>query len=303
MSVSTGSRRTVICTDPFWDCDDLVSVAIAAMMIEDLTLISSDETCGRRARGLRRFADSLGRTDIRVVTGHDLGDTRRFLADDYIAEVPQQPADVVGAVARACEAGPALWVGQGPMSNLADVLSVEPHLSEQLTVFQQGFWLDQYRDTSRASHNARLDPAAAGLAVRAAFAPRLVLSDWTDSEEIAVTPGSELFRLVSRPDVPEWARWIAISFQRWFQRGRASSKMHDPLTLSAALGLGFVSFDEIRVRIAADARMYRDRRGRLVQVATGVDYAGFMDWLIATIDSGIENFEPVGAQTPSLQPR
>ncbi|WP_280334960.1 nucleoside hydrolase [Nocardia wallacei] len=277
-----------------------MSIAVAAMLLEDLTVISSDETDGRRAQGLRRFADSLGRTDIRVVTGHDLGGTHRFLADDYITEVPPQPADVIGAVARACESGPALWVGQGPMSNLADVLSVEPHRAEQLTVFQQGFWLDQYRDPSRASHNARLDPAAAGLAIRAAFAPCLVLSDWTDSEEIAVTRDSELFRLVSRPDVPDWARWIAISFQRWFERGRASSKMHDPLTLSAALGCGFVSFDEVRVRIAPDARMYRDRRGRLVRVATGVDYTGFTDWLIAMIATGIDHFEPPAAQPLSL---
>ncbi|MFJ1460960.1 nucleoside hydrolase [Nocardia sp. N2S4-5] len=292
------SRPAVICTDPFWDCDDLVSIAVAAMLLEDVTLISSDETGGRRARGLRRFADSLGRTDIRVVTGHDLGDTRRFLADDYIADVPQQPADVIGAVARACESGPALWVGQGPMSNLATVLSAEPHRAEQLTVFQQGFWLDQYRNPSLASHNARLDPAAAGLAIRAAFAPCLVLSDWTDSDEIAVTRDSELFRLVSRPDVPEWARWISISLERWFARGRASSKMHDPLTLSAALGCGFVSFDEVRVRIAPDARMYRDRRGRLVRVATGADYAGFTDWLIAMIATGIDQFEPGPAQPP-----
>ncbi|WP_280331019.1 hypothetical protein [Nocardia wallacei] len=105
-----------------------------------------------------------------------------------------------------------------------------------------------------------------------------------------------MFRRVSRPDVPDWARWIAVSFQRWFERGRVSSKMHDPLTLSAALGCGFVSFDEVRVRIAPDARMYRDRRGRLVRVATGVDYAGFTDWLIAMIATGIDRFEHAVAQ-------
>ncbi|WP_024800630.1 nucleoside hydrolase [Nocardia sp. BMG51109] len=290
----TLSRSMIIDTDAFWDPDDLLAITLAAMLVRRLTVITSNETGGRRARGLRRFLNSLGRIDVPVVAGCDLGDTHRFNCDDYIEDVPEQPADVLGAVARACAAERAIWVGQGPLSNLANVLSAEPHRSDQLDVLAQGGWLDEYRDPSAATFNFRLDPAAAGLAVRAANGPRLVLSDWTNAEEMAVTRESDLFRIVSQPGAPEWARWIAICLERWFDR-KPSSKMHDPLTLSVALGLPFVDFTDVRVRIEADARLYRDRRGRLVRVANGVDYAGFMGWLCAIIETGITEFDPGAA--------
>ncbi|WP_051499058.1 hypothetical protein [Nocardia sp. BMG51109] len=176
------------------------------------------------------------------------------------------------------------------MSNLAHVFTVEPHRSELIEVWQQGGWLDEYRDLRRASHNLRLDQVAAGLALRTALAPRLLLSDWTNDDRLAITPDSDLFRLMSKPDVPHWARWIAVSLERWCDR-KPASKMHDPLLLSATLGLPFVRFDEVRVRIEPDARIYRDRRGRLMRVATDVDYAGFMAWLTDTIENGIAQFE------------
>jgi inosine-uridine nucleoside N-ribohydrolase len=287
----------IIDTDCFYDPDDMISLTVAALAVEHLTVITSDETGGRRARGARRFLDLIGRPDAVVVAGLDLGDDRRFLMDDLIDGVAEQPADVVDAVARACATTceRVIWVGQGPMSNLARILTTQPQLAERLNVIQQGGWLDEYRDPSRASHNLRLDPTAAGLAIRAAFEPQLLLSDWTNTDELSITRESGLFQMLSAPGVPDWARWVAVNLVRWFERGKPS-RMHDPLALSVALGLEFVRFADVRVRIEADARMYRDRRGRIVRAATGVDYAGFMPWLSAVIAGGLGQIEPQPAQ-------
>jgi inosine-uridine nucleoside N-ribohydrolase len=45
------------------------------------------------------------------------------------------------------------WVGCGPMSNLAAVLTIAPYLSEQIAVTQMGGWLspERYRDPRRAT--------------------------------------------------------------------------------------------------------------------------------------------------------
>ncbi|MEV3961554.1 hypothetical protein AB0M34_11745 [Nocardia sp. NPDC050193] len=95
-----------------------MSLALAADTVEDLTVITSDETGGRRARWARGYLDALGRSDVEVAAGPDIGEARRFLMDDLISEVPAQSTDVVGAVTRACErsSGSIVWVGQGPMT-------------------------------------------------------------------------------------------------------------------------------------------------------------------------------------------
>jgi inosine-uridine nucleoside N-ribohydrolase len=291
-------RFVAMDTDCFYDPDDAISMVLAALLVEKLIVVTCDETVGRRARGARRFLDLLGRPDVPVVAGAELDGEQRFIMDDLIPDVPDQSHDLVEAVAGACAAAagqPVYWVGQGPMSNLAEVFLQRPELAERLAVVQQGGWLDEYRDPTRASHNFRLDETAAGLAVRAAFEPKLLLSDHTNADELLITRESELYRLVSAPDAPEWARWIALHLGRWFDRGKPSH-MHDPLALSVALDCGFVQFAEVRVRIEADARMYRDRGGRPVAVSTGVAYEAFMQWLTAVFAAGIERTrEEVGA--------
>ncbi|MEV3961553.1 helix-turn-helix domain-containing protein [Nocardia sp. NPDC050193] len=156
--------------------------------------------------------------------------------------------------------------------------NAKPSLIDRFLVTQQGGWLDHYRDRTRASHNFRLDPAAAGLALRVVTRPRLLLSDFTGVDDITITPDSELYRMLTTPEAPEWARWLAVNLARWFDLGKPS-RMHDPLALSAARGLRFVRFKDCRVRIESDARLYRDPGGRQLEVATDVAYRPFMAWL------------------------
>ncbi|MGW5221330.1 hypothetical protein ACWEQA_26015 [Nocardia sp. NPDC004085] len=59
--------------------------------------------------------------------------------------------------------------------------------------------------------------------------------------------------------------------------------MHDPLTLSAALGYPFVKFTRERIRIGHDARLYRNPYGRPMQVSAEVDYDGFRDWMQSVV--------------------
>jgi inosine-uridine nucleoside N-ribohydrolase len=166
----------------------------------------------------------------------------------------------------------------GPMTNLAAVVSYEPHMAERVTVTQMGGWLDHYRDTSRASHNFHTDPASAGLALRVTRKPRLVLSEVTNSPHIRVTPEWALLRNLRSSTTAPWAHLLTANFDAWFTR-RPGSWMHDPLTLSAALGLPFVTFTSERIRIAPDARLYRDPDGHLMDVACAVDYDAFLEWM------------------------
>ena len=150
------------------------------------------------------------------------------------------------------------WVGIGALSNLADVLTAHPGLVDRLHVTQMGGAIN-YRHPDRAEHNFRLDPTAALTAVARVRDLRLVISDVTWTDRIAVDHGHEVYRLVAGSSAP-WAGLLRAHYDQWFAY-RESNKLHDPLTLSAAMGLGFC---EVRAGTVADGARCADgsRPGR-----------------------------------------
>ncbi|MFQ6396886.1 nucleoside hydrolase [Nocardia sp. KC 131] len=209
----------VLDTDLFYDPDDFTTLVIAARTIPNLAVITADETRGRRARLARHVLDLMDCRDVPVIAGIDIGGEQRFVMDDHLTGLPLLPYDVTGAVdelveaaARLCASttGPIHWVGMGPMTNLTAIVSYAPDLAERVTVTQMGGWLDRYRDKARASHNFRIDPASAGLALRVTRNPRLVLSDVTNSPHIEVTPNWALLHRIRSSAAP-WQQLIVAN--------------------------------------------------------------------------------------------
>ncbi|WP_280361311.1 nucleoside hydrolase [Nocardia wallacei] len=269
------------------DPDDALTLACAARLPELWLVITSDEIDGERARLARHPLDLLGRTDVQVVAGADLGNRRYWVAHGLTpASVPAQTGDVVEAVRAVCARadGPVRWVGCGPMTNLARVLRAVPELAGRLVITQMGGAL-HYRDPAKAEHNVRLDPAAARFVAIAARHLTLVLSDVTFTDEIAIgphpaDPGYAVYRALAAADAPAWARLLAEHLVRWAAAfdGR-TSKQHDPLTLAVALGLSFVYLARVPVVFASDGRLRADPAGLPTAVALSADYPAFRRWL------------------------
>ncbi len=73
----------IIDTDLGGNPDDAFAVAIAALTVPELALvITTDELAGERARFARHLLDLLGRPEVPVVSGADLGNTRYFCVED-----------------------------------------------------------------------------------------------------------------------------------------------------------------------------------------------------------------------------
>ncbi|MGN2639049.1 nucleoside hydrolase [Nocardia takedensis] len=288
-----GTGLVIVSTDLGWDFDDLCALVTAARLIDNLVVVTTDEVSGLRADLARRMLDLLGRTDVEVIQGIDLGGQRRFLPDpgqeipDYIPPTREERGE--SSISRLVDLvidsphHPVHWVGCGPMTELADLLGAAPEVSEQMLVTQMGGWLDTYRRPDRAEHNLGTNTLAAGIALRMLPAPRLVLADHTNNPAIRVTPDWDMIRALDSEHAPEWARLLSAHFHRWVARGYDGSWMHDPLALSAALGYPFVTFGEARVRIEDDARLYRDPYGRPMRVSETVRYQPFVEWLHETV--------------------
>lgn len=281
---------TIVDTDVGGDPDDALALAAAAHQVANLALVTTcDERGGDRARFARHLLDVLGRPDVPVVAGRDLGGTGYFCVGDlFPAGTPAQRSgqhgdlfgDVVGAVKAVCDrvGGPVRWIGLGPLTNLATVLTVHPGLADRLVVTQTGGAI-RYRDPTRAEHNFRLDPQAAHTVLRLARGLRLVTSDITFNPAVEITAESRIYRALAAPGAPEWARLLRAHLDRWFADAYPATMQHDALTLSAALHLPFVAFDLHAVTLDPRARMRRDPRGNPVSLSVAADHPAFMAWL------------------------
>lgn len=284
----------VLDTDIGGDADDAVALTIAALIEPRLALVlTCDETDGQRARFARLLLDQLGRLDVPVVAGAELDPAgRHFCVADLIPPaVPAQPTDVLAAVAAVLGSTPGTvrWMGCGPATNLAHLARGRPDWIGRLRVTQMGGAF-HYRNPERGEHNSRRDVPAIHTVLATIPRLRLVLSDTTFTPEIILTPRSALYRLLARPGAPPWARLLRDHLDRWIATsGHLGSIMHDPLALSAALDLPFVTFTNGPVSVDELGRMSHNPDGAEVYHSHSADHPAFRRWLADTITGPLAN--------------
>ncbi|MEV0789911.1 nucleoside hydrolase [Kribbella sp. NPDC050459] len=273
----------IIDTDLGGDPDDTVALVVAARRVPELRLVvTSDEYGGERARLARYLLDMVGRPDVRVVAGSDLGNSRMWVMDGVCpAEVPRQDTDVVGVIDEVCSGieGRIRWVGMGPLSNLARLQREAPVLIPRMAVTQMGGAI-KYRDPSRAEHNFRVDAEAAIRMVPelGRWNSRFVLSDVTFNPAMEITRESALYQRWGRPDAQPWERVLREHFDRWMVK-YPGSMQHDALTLAAAMLWPGVRFVREHVALDGIGRMSLTADGEEIAMSISADYAAFMTWL------------------------
>lgn len=279
------------------DPDNALAVVAAARCLPHhlALVITSDETSGeagtgQRARFARQLLNALDRRGTPVVAGASLGGARSFcVADLQHDAVPPQPDDVVSAVRAVCTAtpGPVRWVGMGPLSNLARVLTEAPEVGARLRVTQRvGGLADRTPAIRRDVPAARavLDAVRSGLPATIDF----VTSDVTDVPPLRITPDHAVYRMLAADDAPAWAQLLTANMDRWFRRFHNDTTQHAALTLSAALGLPYVESDRAAVTIDETGRMNRDDDGTPAWLSFTAAYAPFMAWLHQKLDPAVD---------------
>lgn len=276
---SQKGARLIMDTDAGGDPAKTIALVIASAEPSLALVSTADELGGRRARFVRHLLDLLGREDVPVVASAGLGDTTTDcivgLVPDSVAAQRTDLAEAVGDLV-AETAGPVRWAGLGPATNLAALLTKNPGLAERLVVTQLG------GELGRAERNFRLDPAAATTLLTKAKLPKLVLGDTTS------TPETDVYRKLSAPDAPAWAKLVASHAAQWFDRCHPGTIQHDALALAAALQLPFVALRRERVVLDDIGRMTTAPDGDLVRLSVKADYPAFRAWLGRKLDAALE---------------
>lgn len=270
--------------------DDAMALVIAARELPELTLVlTSDEMSGQRARFARLLLDAAGRPDVPVVAGRQLSATPCFFAAGLTpGSVVAQPDDVAAAVRAACgrAGGAARWIGLGPLSNLAALLSRDPGLAQRLFITQLTGTVNR-ADPALPPRNFRLDPGAARQVLSAARYLRLVGFDAVGRPGCEITAATPVFRELAGAagaPLPPWAGLLASHCRQFFARYHPAVLPADPLALSAALRLPFTPFAWTVLTADAAGRISERRGGRAVLLSQDIDYPAFARWLQARLD-------------------
>ena len=154
--------------------------------------------------------------------------------------VVTQPDNVASAVRAACgrAGGHARWIGLGPLSNLAALLSWDPGLAQRLLITQLTGTVNR-GDPALPPRNFRLDPGAARQVLSAARYLRLVGFDAAGRPGCEITAATPVFRELAGAagaPLPPWAGLLASHCRQFFARYHPAVLPADPLALAAALG-------------------------------------------------------------------
>ena len=243
---------------------------------------------GQRARFARLLLDAAGRPDVPVVACRQLSATPCFFAALTPGSVVTQPDDVAAAVRAACgrASGAARWIGLGPLSNLAALLSRDPGLAQRLLITQLAGTVNR-GDPALPPRNFRLDPGAARQVLSAARYLRLVGFDAAGRPGCEITAATPVFRKLAGAagaPLPPWAGLLASHCRQFFARYHPAVLPADPLALAAALRLPFTPFAWAVLTADAAGRISERRGGRAVLLSQDIDYPAFARWLQARLD-------------------
>ena len=257
----TSKTSYILDTDPWYDPDDLFSLLYLLNSNATIDLIvTGDEVGTGRAELTKWFLEEIGMPEIKVVAGAKLpGPTKLFCQDllpnklyDVSGNVADEIAKVVGGSDRT------VYMGIQAYSNLDLFQQTHSSLSDKVTLYQMAGSLDPSR--KKAEHNVRIDIPAAKRVIASRIKQYLVMADTTLNPKFEVSNQHPLYNFC-RQHSNAGIRAIAKNIDQINGAIGYWTFMHDPLTVSAALGHNFVDFYQANVAINDQGLMKLDDRG------------------------------------------
>lgn len=257
----------IINTDPFYDPDDGVALKLALNSPEmgvDL-IVTGDEVEGKRARCTQTLLRALGRSDIRVMAGTDLG-RNDFICDWLLDSAPNRvdPAGVAAIKDVVDTSDEVRYVGIDGFTDLSTYLTVYPEDAKKLRVYQMGGAIDFSRRPGWVEHNVKIDAPAARHILESGVDMALVMTQTTFNPAYAVGLDHPIYKQLAASD-NMGDKIIARHFETWHKAKGLDSYMHDPLTVATAMGKKFVSFNETPLKMDERGNMAVAEHGRKVR--------------------------------------
>ena len=253
MSKKTGY---ILDTDPWYDPDDLFSILLFNTFNRKLDLIvTGDEVAGKRAALTNWFLEKCGRQDIPVVAGCELPlDTHIFCEDLIVTGNYKAPNNTVEAIRKVVEENDeVVYMGIQALTNIAKFAQAYPDLQSKIKLYQMGGVLNL--EGFEVEHNIKIDVPSAKCVLESDIDTHLVLLDTTLNPTYRIDFEHSLYKKLKQSKRPEFQA-LARNCELFHEATvKYFTYMHDPLTVSAALGENFVDFYEARIKVEENGKL------------------------------------------------
>ncbi len=289
MSVS----EIILDTDIGYDPDDAIALLFLRKLAKISLIVTANETAPghKRAQFVQTLLATLGDTDIPVVAGRTLGSNDKFTVDPLLQRQPDYtlPTTVTApeAIKAVVDANDTVtYIGIGGFSNLADFVQCYPEDIPKLKAFIMGGALHYERYPGWVEYNVKIDPESVTTVLGAkGLNLTLIMAQTTHNPILEVTADTPIYELLRNSKVPA-DQMVAHHCDLWFKRRQFAhgTLMHDPLTVSTALGYDFTSLADTKVSMA-DQRFVEDTtHGSPIRYSLPESKATeFMKFLYATL--------------------
>lgn len=276
------NTKVILDTDIGYDPDDMFALLLLLHSPElglDL-VVTGDEVEGKRAKFAKKILDLYGYTQIPVVCGEDLGNSD-FVVDELIQNYIFEPeTDYLGAMKSVIDsADTVVYLGIQGFTNLAKLIETYPECKDKLQVYQMGGAVDYIRRPGWVEHNVKIDKESARNVIFSGVDLCLVVATTTFNPKLEVHKLHPIYqRLVESTNPVHHMLWDHIDL--WHKAKGFWTYMHDPLTLSAAMGKDYVSFTSGGVVMDEKGHLHSDDEGQPIKYsAMECKDAPFMQFL------------------------
>ena len=241
----------ILDTDIGYDPDDFFALLLLLNSTElpvDL-IVTGDEVGGKRAALVTKVLGVCDRK-ISVVQGVDLGNNKHFTVDALVKDAPAcVDTDYLNEMRRVCDTSDrVVYLGIGGFTNLANLLSTHPDVKEKLDVYPMGGAVGYVRRAGWVEHNAKLDPDATRSVLTSGVKLSLVMAQTTYNSVYEINDKHPIYRRLKESERPEH-RLLVQHCDLFYAAKGFWSLMHDPLTVSVAMGNSFVDFYDAGVSV------------------------------------------------------
>lgn len=278
--------KLVIDHDAGTNPDDILAFLLLLNVpeVEILMTISGNNHPVERARYAHHFLSLAGRSDIPCYAGEKTGHTAFHGSNLIEKNTYEPPCDYLSALKNRCDQEDrVVYLAIQGLGNLDRFLAKYPDMAKKLCVYHMGITLTGAdKGFVTGGTNIESNPVAAKRVYeRKNIDLHVVGSHTTINDQLRLTPETPLYQKLAASPHPHYQMAYQALLEFHERRGIWPA-LHDPLTASAAIGKGFVTFYEEEIDFREDGA-YKIGAHTKIIISKNADYKSFLHYFASLL--------------------
>src|SRR3989338_5305847 len=256
----------ILDTDIGYDPDDMFALLELINNSKVDLIVTSDDPEGKRFIFLKKILE-LTNKEIEVVQGSTLN-KQHFIVDEFITgENYKIKNNYIKRIKNIVDDYNQInYIGIGPFTNLSRFIGRYPNCKNKITLYQMGGSINYSRRPNWVEHNVKIDVKSAINLINSGIRTYLVGAQTTFNNKIQIDPNTDFYKKLER-DSNSLLKILRKHIDIYHKHSKSWPYMHDPLTVSVALGEKFVKFKRRKIVVEIDGNLKESQNGSLVSTS------------------------------------